>query len=56
MILFCKKHWTPKETNEIDVEKLGLQEKKALLERLVKTVEENNEKFLLKLKDRIDRW
>ncbi|KAG5086473.1 hypothetical protein JHK82_053870 [Glycine max] len=34
---------------------LGLQEKRALLERLVKTAEENNEKFLLKLKGRIDR-
>ena len=43
------------ESNEIDVKKLGLQEKKALLERLVKTAQEDNEKFLLKLKDRIDR-
>ena len=41
--------------NEIDVQKLGLQEKRALLERLVRTAEEDNEKFLLKLKDRIDR-
>ncbi|KAK7396464.1 hypothetical protein VNO78_17497 [Psophocarpus tetragonolobus] len=41
--------------NEIDVHKLGLQERRALLERLVKTAEEDNEKFLLKLRDRIDR-
>ncbi|KHN02459.1 Pleiotropic drug resistance protein 1 [Glycine soja] len=43
------------EVNVIDVQELGLQEKRALLERLVKTAEENNEKFLLKLKGRIDR-
>ncbi|RDX94397.1 Pleiotropic drug resistance protein 1 [Mucuna pruriens] len=43
------------EANEIDVKKLGLQEKRALLERLVKTAEEDNEKFLFKLRDRIDR-
>ncbi|KAK7284172.1 hypothetical protein RJT34_18913 [Clitoria ternatea] len=42
------------EANEIDVHKLGLQEKRALLERLVRTAEEDNEKFLLKLRDRID--
>ncbi|XP_021628884.1 pleiotropic drug resistance protein 1 isoform X2 [Manihot esculenta] len=41
--------------NEIDVENLGFQERKALLERLVKVAEEDNEKFLLKLKNRIDR-
>ncbi|XAR69346.1 Sulfate-transporting ATPase [Bertholletia excelsa] len=40
---------------EIDVKKLGLLEKKNLLERLVKIAEEDNEKFLLKLKQRIDR-
>ncbi|XP_027941835.1 pleiotropic drug resistance protein 1-like [Vigna unguiculata] len=43
------------EANEIDVQKLGLQEKRALLERLVRTAEEDNERFLLKLKSRIDR-
>ncbi|AES81579.2 drug resistance transporter-like ABC domain protein [Medicago truncatula] len=42
-------------TIEIDVENLGMQEKKDLLERLVRLAEEDNEKFLLKLKDRIDR-
>ncbi|XP_039684151.1 pleiotropic drug resistance protein 1 isoform X2 [Medicago truncatula] len=43
------------EATEIDVENLGLQERKDLLERLVRLAEEDNEKFLLKLKDRIDR-
>ncbi|KAL5059787.1 hypothetical protein RYX36_031391 [Vicia faba] len=43
------------EAVEIDVKKLGLQERKDLLERLVKLDEDDNEKFLLKLKDRIDR-
>ncbi|XP_058223773.1 pleiotropic drug resistance protein 1-like isoform X1 [Rhododendron vialii] len=40
---------------EIDVKKLGVIERRNLVERLVKTVEEDNEKFLLKLKERIDR-
>ncbi|XP_027344301.1 pleiotropic drug resistance protein 1-like isoform X1 [Abrus precatorius] len=42
-------------TNEIDVTDLGFQERQKLLERLVKVAEEDNEKFLLKLKERIDR-
>ncbi|KAJ1376806.1 P-loop containing nucleoside triphosphate hydrolase [Sesbania bispinosa] len=42
-------------TNEVDVTDLGFQERQKLLERLVKVAEEDNEKFLLKLKDRIDR-
>lgn len=42
-------------TREISVENLGLAERKVLLERLVKSAEKDNEKFLLKLKDRIDR-
>ncbi|KOM30182.1 hypothetical protein LR48_Vigan967s005400 [Vigna angularis] len=41
--------------NEIDVHKLGLQERRILLERLVRNAEEDNEKFLLKLRERIDR-
>ena len=41
--------------NEIDIHKLGLQERKSLLERLVRVIEEDNEKFLLKLRNRIDR-
>ncbi|GMP94686.1 hypothetical protein CsSME_00044052 [Camellia sinensis var. sinensis] len=40
---------------EIDVNDLGFLEKKNLLERLLKIAEEDNEKFLLKLKGRIDR-
>lgn len=43
------------QAREIDITSLGLLEKKNLLERLVKITEEDNEKFLLKLKDRIDR-
>lgn len=41
--------------NEIDIPKLGLQERRSLLERLVRIAEEDNEKFLLKLRHRIDR-
>lgn len=45
---------TEGEIKEIDIKSLGLSEKKILLERLVK-VAEDNENFLLKLKDRLDR-
>ncbi|KAK4428051.1 Pleiotropic drug resistance protein 1 [Sesamum alatum] len=41
--------------NEVDIQDLGSEERKQLLERLVKVVEEDNEKFLLKFKNRIDR-
>ncbi|KAK4422339.1 Pleiotropic drug resistance protein 1 [Sesamum alatum] len=44
-----------KGANEVDVQSLGLQDKRNLVERLVNTVEEDNEKFLLKLRNRIDR-
>ncbi|KAI0515912.1 hypothetical protein KFK09_008582 [Dendrobium nobile] len=40
---------------EVDVKDLGLQERKNLLEKLVRTAEEDNEKFLLKLRDRMER-
>uniref|UniRef100_A0A1U7V6W6 Pleiotropic drug resistance protein 1-like n=1 Tax=Nicotiana sylvestris TaxID=4096 RepID=A0A1U7V6W6_NICSY len=40
---------------EVDINDLGIQERKTLLERLVKVADEDNEKFLLKLKKRIDR-
>lgn len=40
---------------EVDVRKLGYQERKDLLERLIKISNEDNEKFLLELRDRIDR-
>ncbi|CAN4097540.1 unnamed protein product [Withania somnifera] len=43
------------QTREVDVTDLGLVEKRNLLERLVKIAEEDNENFLLKLKQRIDR-
>ncbi|KZV31666.1 pleiotropic drug resistance protein 1-like [Dorcoceras hygrometricum] len=44
-----------KGANEIDVGDLGFHDKRNLIERLVNTVEEDNEKFLLKLRNRIDR-
>lgn len=40
---------------EIDVGKLGFQEKRELLERLVKIAEDDHERFLLRLRERIDR-
>ncbi|KAL8153222.1 hypothetical protein V2J09_010982 [Rumex salicifolius] len=39
----------------VDVDKLGFREKKDLLERLVKIAEDDNENFLLRLRERIDR-
>jgi ABC-type multidrug transport system ATPase subunit len=41
--------------NEIDVTDLAFQEKQKLLERLVKVAEEDNEGFLLKVRERVDR-
>ncbi|KAK4267500.1 hypothetical protein QN277_024273 [Acacia crassicarpa] len=41
--------------DEIDVTDLGFQERRKLLERLVRVAEEDNERFLLKLRNRIDR-
>ncbi|XP_078148909.1 ABC transporter G family member 36-like [Carex rostrata] len=41
--------------NEVHVENLGVHEKKALLDRLIRVPEEDNERFLLKLKERFDR-
>ncbi|CAN6583610.1 unnamed protein product [Malus baccata var. baccata] len=43
------------QAREVDVQTLGLLERKTLLERLVSNAEKDNEKFLLKLKNRIDR-
>ncbi|XP_012076649.3 pleiotropic drug resistance protein 1 [Jatropha curcas] len=43
------------QSREIDVKKLGFIEKRNILERLVKIAEEDNENFLLKLKERIDK-
>ncbi|XP_042517441.1 pleiotropic drug resistance protein 1-like isoform X2 [Macadamia integrifolia] len=42
------------ETREIDIDSLGLTERKILLDRLLAVADEDNEKFLLKLKDRLD--
>ncbi|KAK1576082.1 hypothetical protein Q3G72_010784 [Acer saccharum] len=41
--------------SEIDMRNLGLQERKNLIERLVNVAEVDNDKFLFKLKNRIDR-
>lgn len=41
--------------DEVDVAKLGLHDKKLLLESILKIVEEDNEKFLRRLRDRQDR-
>ncbi|XP_030526171.1 pleiotropic drug resistance protein 1-like isoform X2 [Rhodamnia argentea] len=41
--------------DEINILDLGFQDRKRLMERLVRVAEEDNEKFLLKLKNRIDR-
>lgn len=40
---------------EVDVRKLGMVEKQAFIERIFKVAEEDNEKFLTKLRNRIDR-
>ncbi|EMS67309.1 ABC transporter G family member 39 [Triticum urartu] len=39
----------------VDVHGLGPRERRALLERLVRVADEDNERFLLKLKDRLER-
>lgn len=41
--------------NEVDVADIGYQERAKLVDRLVKVAEEDNEKFLMKFKNRIDR-
>ncbi|KAL2326679.1 hypothetical protein Fmac_025737 [Flemingia macrophylla] len=40
---------------EVDITKLGMQEKKLLLESILKTAEEDNERFLHMMRERIDR-
>lgn len=40
---------------DVDVERFGTDERKILFDRLLKTAEEDNEKLLRKLRDRIDR-
>ncbi|KAA3470541.1 pleiotropic drug resistance protein 1-like [Gossypium australe] len=44
-----------RQSREIDIKNLGFVERRNLLERLVRIAEEDNERFLLKLKERIDR-
>ncbi|KAJ0744241.1 putative ABC-type sulfate transporter [Helianthus annuus] len=41
--------------NEVNVDALGIQDRKRLIDRLVNAADEDNEKFLLKLRERIDR-
>ncbi|XP_059462263.1 pleiotropic drug resistance protein 2-like isoform X2 [Corylus avellana] len=41
--------------DEIDVTRLGIQDKNRLMESILKAVEEDNEKFLMRLKERTDR-
>lgn len=43
------------EANEVDVRKLGFQERHNLIERLVRDAETGNEKFLMRLRERLDR-
>ncbi|THU51833.1 hypothetical protein C4D60_Mb06t35210 [Musa balbisiana] len=43
------------ELQEVNIERLGFREKKALIERLVRVADVDNERFLLKLRDRVDR-
>ncbi|KAK1358244.1 hypothetical protein POM88_051500 [Heracleum sosnowskyi] len=40
--------------SEVDIDDLGYDDRRKLIDRLVKVAEEDNEKFLLKLKNRID--
>ncbi|KAK9943579.1 hypothetical protein M0R45_009183 [Rubus argutus] len=42
-------------TEEVDVQNLGAQDKKQLMESILKIIEEDNEKFLKKLRARSDR-
>ncbi|KAI4380937.1 hypothetical protein MLD38_007066 [Melastoma candidum] len=44
------------QSREIDIQNLGIVERRNLLERLMKVAEEDNEKFLMKLKHRIERF
>ncbi|KAF8009458.1 hypothetical protein BT93_J0448 [Corymbia citriodora subsp. variegata] len=41
--------------DEVDVTRLGTQDKKVLMENILKVMEEDNEKFLRRLRDRTDR-
>ena len=41
---------------EVDVANLGLQDKKHLMQSILQVVEDDNERFLRRLRDRTDRW
>ena len=41
--------------DEVDVTNLGIKDKKLLMESILKVTEEDNEKFLRRLRDRTDR-
>ena len=43
-------------SNEVDVDNLGADDRRHILDRLVKTADEDNEGFLLKLRNRLDRY
>ncbi|XP_071722010.1 pleiotropic drug resistance protein 1-like isoform X2 [Rutidosis leptorrhynchoides] len=43
------------ETSEVDITKLGFQDRKDLIERLVNDTDVDNERFLMKLRRRLDR-
>ena len=43
-------------TQEINVTDLGMWERQMLIDRLLKVAEEDNEKFLNKLRNRIDKY
>lgn len=43
-------------TNEVDVANLDAQDKKQLMESILKVVEDDNERFLRRLRDRTDRF
>ncbi|KAI3775043.1 hypothetical protein L1987_49611 [Smallanthus sonchifolius] len=42
-------------SNEVNIDDLGMEDRKRLLDRLVNAADEDNEKFLLRLRNRIDR-
>lgn len=42
-------------SKEVDIENLGPEQRRQLLQRLVRVTEEDHERLLQKLKDRIDR-
>ena len=42
--------------DEVDVTRLGAQDKKLLMESILKVVEDDNDKFLQRLRDRTDRF